>query len=253
LEAAKGLSGVYRQVEYIGSLNMFTERFKGRLIEMANGDTELGVRVAVIEVLGAIDAHSLLEDEEREKLCLLLFDGEAKVRKAVSGFVRSVWEESIEERLTGKRASEKEKGYAVFKVLAILFVKWTKELDKTFGDADDDSGASLPTRETKFKEVAALITSGQKGRIALAVEALWDTVDAVNDWEGLLALLLLDHSAIGGDEDGGSSRARGAEALVDEAWRLGEAEESMLIEVFVASARRAKASARKVRYLDCNT
>ena len=61
LEAVKALAGVYEQIDYIGWLNHFTERFKPRLIKMATGDTELGVRVAVIQ---AIDGHSLLEDEE---------------------------------------------------------------------------------------------------------------------------------------------------------------------------------------------
>jgi cohesin complex subunit SA-1/2 len=64
-------------MDYIGSLDHFTERFKPRLTEMATGNTELVVRVAVIQVLETIDGHSLLEDEEREKLC---FDEEPKVR-----------------------------------------------------------------------------------------------------------------------------------------------------------------------------
>ena len=65
LEAVKALSGVYEQADYIGSINHFTERFKPRLLEMATSDTELTVRVAVTQVLGLIDGHSLLEEEER--------------------------------------------------------------------------------------------------------------------------------------------------------------------------------------------
>jgi cohesin complex subunit SA-1/2 len=275
LEAVKALSGVYEQVDYIGSLNLFTERFKPRMIEMASGDTELGVRVAVIQVLRAIDRHSLLEDEEREKLCLLVFDEEPRVRKAVGGFVKGVWEDSVEERMIAKRAGgkgqddEKESERAGAKALAALLVKWGKALDEATDDGDEDSdeqgrpdgGARESNR--RFKEVAATVASGQKGRTALAVEALWAQVDPVSDWAGLLDFLLLDHSAPGEDQAQGRSKAarrrpatagqsgteRQGDDAVDEAWRLVEEEESVLLEVLVASLRRAKAdhaSSKKV-------
>ena len=258
LEAVKALAGVYEQMDYIGSLNHFTERFKPRLIEMATGDTELGVRVAVIQVLEAIDGHSLLEDEEREKLCLLVFDEEAKVRKAVSGFVRGVWDDSVDARLIGRnKPSKEDRERAGVKALAMLLVKWGKVLDMIVGESDEDkdgvdeegnvgNGNSRPSR----KEVAALIAKDQRGRMALAVEALWDEVEPVSDWDGLLDVLLLDHSAAGVDDDvQGGSRGRRARAngkvnaqdsAVDEVWRLEEVEETVLLEVLVAAFRRAK-------------
>lgn len=264
LEAVKALSGVYDQADYIGSLNHFTERFRPRLVEMATGDTELGVRVAVIQVLGAIDGHSLLEDEEREKLCLLVFDEEAKVRKAVSGFVRGVWEESVDERLVGRKPSDKDKERAGVKALAVLLVKWGRALDKIIGEVDEDNGAvegggtagEGSTRVSRVKDVTVLVGLAQKGRTALAVEALWDEVEPVSDWEGLLDVLLLDHSAARDDGAEGSRgrRENGKEdtvdSTVDEAWRLEEVEESVLLEVLVAALRRAKADvagAKKVR------
>lgn len=258
LEAVNALSGVYAQADYIGSLNHFTERFKPRLIEMATGDTELSVRVAVIKVLGAIDGHSLLEDEEREKLCLLVFDEEPRVRKAVSGFVRGVWSDGVDEQLVGKKASEKDTERAGVKVLGMLLVKWGKTLDQAAASTDDQNSGvdddSLGPREggsrAKFvKETTSLVGLGQKGRTALAVEALWDEVDPVRSWDTLLDVLLLDHSAAGEDASqpsrGPKSKGKAAAgtSLVDEAWRLDEVEESILLEVFVAALRRAKAEA----------
>jgi cohesin complex subunit SA-1/2 len=258
VEAVKSLSGVYAQADYIGSLNHFTERFKPRLIEMALGDTELAVRVAVIQVLSAIDGHSLLEDEEREKMCLLVFDEEAKVRRAVSGFVRVVWEEGLEERLVGRgKPSEEDRQRAGVKTLAMLLVKWGWALDGLAGEQDDSeigdeeeemgAGVEDPSRpgKKKRKEVAALVDAQHKGRTALAVEALWEEVECVRDWEGLLDVLLLDHSAAEGS-DGKRGRANGKarkrrEEEVDEAWRLEEVEEGVLLEVLVTALRKAKA------------
>lgn len=235
---------------------------------MATGDTELAVRVAVIQVLGAIDGHSLLEDEERENLCLLVFDEEPKVRRAVSQFVKGVWEETVEERLVGRNhPSEEERKYVGAKALAMLLVKWGKNLDKIIGeeelesdvDGEDSHDVGVNSRPAARKEVAALAME-QRGRTAFAVEALWDEVDPVSDWEGLLEVLLLDHSAAGEDEAEGSSRrptAKGKRRVpdntVDEAWRLEEVEESALLEVLVASIRRAKADvvgSKKVSSID---
>ncbi|KAG6835657.1 hypothetical protein H0H93_016057 [Arthromyces matolae] len=145
LEAVKSLNGVYEQGDYIGSLNHFTERFKPRLVEMATSDTEISIRVAVIQVLGAIDGHSLLEDEEREKLCFLVFDEENRVRKAVSQFVRGVWEEAVDERLVGKsKPSDEDRQRAGLKAFAVLRAKAEATTGKK---GENESVATDITRE----------------------------------------------------------------------------------------------------------
>ena len=259
LEAVKALSGVYENSDYIGSLQTFTERFKPRLVEMATRDTELAVRVTVIGVLGAIDAHQLLEDDQREELCMLVFDEEAKVRKAVSAFVRGIWAEIVEEQLAGGKAGKQERIRAGIKALGKLLVRLAKPLGKKAIVAEDEEES--PNRATprpmsrRVREVAVLIGTEQRGRIALAVEALWDDVESVSDWEALLEVLLLDHSA--GSETIHESRGRrsksnkgSTDSVVHEVWRLEEVEETVLLEVFVASLGKAKASAaaaKKVR------
>ena len=259
LEAVKALLGVYDQADYIGSLNHFTERFKPRLIEIATRDTELSIRVTAIQVLGLIDGHSLLEEEEREKLCLLVFDQEVKVRKAVSRFVKSVWEDCLTERLVGRnKPTEADRQRAGIKAIALLLFRWGKALDNIGGHTEEDSSVAeeegreegLPSRSQKDREVASLASLGQKGRIALTVEALWDEVDSLRDWQEILDLLLLDHSAAGEDESQVTSphrhvngKANTPDSAVDEAWRLEEVEESILLEAFVPILRQAKAEA----------
>ena len=258
LEAVKSLSGVYENADYIGSVQTFTERFKPRLVEMAARDTELAVRVAVIGILGAIDAHQLLEDDQREELCILVFDEDAKVRKAVSEFVRGVWAEIVEEVLGKGKVGKQQRTRAGVKALGKLLVRLSKPLGKKAAIAEDDedsfNGVPSSSALRRVREVAALVGAEQRGRIALAVEALWDDVEPVSDWETLLDILLLDHSANteGGDESLGR-RTKGNKANSDsvvEAWRLEEVEEAVLLEVFVASLRKARASAasaKKVR------
>lgn len=248
LEAVKALSLAYAQTEYItvAALQHFTERFKPRLVEMALGDTELGVRVAVVQVLQAIDGHGLLEDDQRDRLCLLVFDEEARMRKAVSGFVKGVWEEAVNDRLVGRKPNAKEKKRVGVKGLAMLLVHWGRALDKgTLEDeseGDDTGDLSEGSKRARGKDVAPLVGVEQKSRTALAVEALWEEVDAVSDWETILDILLLDHSA--GEEDssqrqGGRKQKRSTqESAVDEAWRLEEVEEGVLLEVLLASLKK---------------
>lgn len=258
LEAVRSLSLAYAQTEFIGigALQHFTERFKPRLVEMAVGDTELSVRIAVVQVLQSIDGHGLLEDEQREKLCLLVFDEEHKMRRAVSGFVKGVWEESLEERLVGKKTDAKDKKRAGVKALAVLLVQWGRALDKGRAppeeddddDTEQDGEQSEDSRRGRRKEVIGVVGPEQKGRTALAVEALWDEISQVTDWEMLLDLLQLDHSR---PEENQSSQSRTKKkakrtndaTAVDEAWRLEEVEEGILLEVLSAALRKAKAVA----------
>ncbi|KXN89772.1 Cohesin subunit psc3 [Leucoagaricus sp. SymC.cos] len=273
LEAVKSLSSVYNQDDYVGTLTHFTERFKPRLLEMATSDIELSVRVAVIQVLEAIDAQSLLEEEEREKLCLLVFDEEMKVRKAVGGFVKRVWKENVEEQQDEERIG--------LKALVALFEKWGKALSELAGDAgesengddmlvngqDENESVDGPSRRaSRRKEVLALVGTDKKGRVILAVEALWDEVDALRDWEGVLEMLLLDHSS-GQQNATGGSRVNGKEptppeqreleqeqeqeqemntvssVVVKDCWRLEEGEETILLEILVTCVRQTKADA----------
>ena len=270
LEAVKSLSGVYDQTEYLHSVTNFTDRFKSRLLQMATSDVELSIRVAVIRILGDIENHFPLEEDEKEKLCFLLFDEEVRVRRAVSSFVKTVWEEEVDEKLGSlRKPSEKDKERIGIKVLAELLVKWAKALDNfsgdvaesELGDEDIEAGeSSNGKRQSKRrKELIALVAAEDRGRISMAVEALWDEVTSVSDWENLLELLLLDHSASEGESHVGPTRGRPRangkskdDFHVDESWRLEEAEETALLEVLVAAIRMAKDESSGGKKVSCS-
>jgi cohesin complex subunit SA-1/2 len=260
LEAVRALAAVYEHEDYAGALQNFTERFTPRLAQMAAGDTDAGVRVAVAGVLAAVDGHGLLDDARREQLCTLLFDEEHRVRRAVAGFVRGVWQDTVDERLVGRRATPEERRRAGVKAFGTLLVRLSRALDrKAVGDTTDEEEdtdtAADGAAPAGVRDVLAL-GGVERGRVTVAVDALWDVLEPARDWEALLDVLLLDHSSPGPGAEGGR-RAKGrkdADAGVDEAWRLEEVEETVLLEVLVAALRQAKALAKKVRpatLLDC--
>ncbi|KAF8752143.1 STAG domain [Rhizoctonia solani] len=252
LEAIKALSALYTSSDNstVLALTNFTERFKPRLLQMAAQDSDVGVRVAVARVLTDIDTQGLLEEDEQAPLCLLVFDVEARVRKAVAGFVRGVWEASVEEKLQGRNSKgkehEKEKQRAGVKCLLSSLVEWIKLADASSSapnetQEDPDSSQQQPaTQQTSGAVVSLLLNpTGTKSRIALAVSALWDELDILREWNALLDHVLLDHSGGSGGEivSSPSKRraAKGPEPGEDPAWRLSEAEESVAMEVLIAA------------------
>ena len=240
LEAVRALEDAYGQEGYISSLQSFTSRFKTRIIQMATSDVDISVRLSVIQVLRSIDRHGLLEDDQRGKLCLLIFDEDPRIRKGVSGFVKGVWEDDVSERVATKNLSDGEKAQAEVKSLASLLVRWGKALDKLTIREDHSEDEESPSK--KMGGVASVMDPEKKGRTALAVEALWDEIDPIGDWERLLDLLLLDHSAAAeeeGDVAPSSSSSPNGRTVVDAAWRLSEAEEAITLELFTGSIRKA--------------
>ncbi|CAE6429916.1 unnamed protein product [Rhizoctonia solani] len=251
LEAIKALSALYTSSDNstVLALTNFTERFKPRLLQMAAHDSDVGVRVAVARVLTDIDTQGLLEEDEQAPLCLLVFDVEVRVRKAVAGFVRGVWEASVEEKLQGRNSKgkerEKDKQRAGVKCLLSSLVEWIKLADATSNattetEEDPDSSQQQPQTQQPSGVVVSLLLNpaGTKSRIALAVSALWDELDVLREWDALLDHVLLDHSGGSGAEivSSPSKRraAKGPEPGEDPAWRLSEAEESVAMEVLIA-------------------
>ncbi|KAJ7057080.1 hypothetical protein C8F01DRAFT_992238, partial [Mycena amicta] len=254
LAALHALEKVYGQPAYAPQVHHFTERFKARLLEMAARDVDSNVRVAVLGVLEALGANEL-EEDEREQVALCVFDVEPRVRRAVGGFVRACWEEIVEERLVGRtdKVTNEERSRAGVKALSSVLVRWGNRLDAAGTDPEgEEDGERRPVRPKEPSSVTGATHKERMGRAGIVVEALWGEVEAVSDWETLLSVLLLDHSSA--DESSSTSRKRKAngkatksneDGLVDEAWRLEEEEETVLIEVLVASLKYAKEFAKK--------
>jgi len=266
LEAVKSLQSLYAKSEYLVTIQHFTERFKPRLISIATSDADLSVRVAVIHVLRAIDSAGLLDEDQRSALCLLIFDDETRVRKAISAFIKGIWEETLKERLVGRDEEDDSPVVRLsgIKALASLLVGWDWTLEKHGDDAESTSNQDGEHERGTQQPTLATSNSVSKGRTSLAVEALWDEVDAVRDWQTLLDILILDHSSSGkGDRAEGpsspykmrgkkgknasssnKSKGRGGHSapavngadddLVDEAWRLEDDEERSLVDVLIA-------------------
>lgn len=259
LEAAKSINTLYSKKDYLVAVNHFTQTFKPRLIEMAISDIDLPVRVNVIQVLLGIDELGLLEDEEREQLCLLIFGAEPRVRNGVAPFVKQAWADEVDQHLTGRSMTgdkaEKETQRAGAKCLASLLIKWSNALDESrnTNEAEEDEESSQGEVDKGSMKDRLLREPGvdrtNHDRIGLAVEALWDEMPFIQKWNGLLSLLLMDHTsevdpAATSAKKGRKKGMRKDDSVVEEIWRLSEQEEEVLLNVLVAALRHAAEEAK---------
>ncbi|GAA6003229.1 hypothetical protein JCM10207_001811 [Rhodosporidiobolus poonsookiae] len=243
-ESVKALFSLYQRTNYLGKLHHFTDRFKQQLVSMALGEHDLAVRVQAIHVVRQIDAQGLLTDQQRDEVAQLVFEREKRVRTAAAEFWKGVVEEEVDGRKAdveaqrktakgrkvggrkGKEQAQAQDKMVQFKVLAELLVKYGKELDGP-ADADaveDEEDDDLRRRKSQQDDEDALMLAPTdadadptktvpRGRVAFAIEALWDGVDALRDWEALLGFLLRDHSA-GVEEGSPAAVAKGKKTPV---------------------------------------
>ncbi|SNX85606.1 related to Nuclear cohesin complex subunit [Melanopsichium pennsylvanicum] len=257
MAAVQAMTGLYARDSFVSSIRHFTEMFKGRLVQMATGDVELGVRIATINVLVMIDKHDLLDDEQRDLLATHIFDVEPRIRDAVASFLSNILDEMVSEgaselgsstasKKKGKQAEEQQQEQAKlrFKCLAELLVKYGHRLDA------GDSAAATMQRDAA-DELTVVIDGAKEGRVGMAVEALWDAVQDMQHWRPLIELLLLDHSdkAAAGRSKGSAATENAAPA----AYRLVSEEEAILIEALVAILRKTYAGAELIDDENDNT
>jgi len=259
LEAARSINALYSKKDYIIAVNHFTQTFKPRLIEMAVSDVDLSVRVNVIQVLLGIDELGLLEDEEREQLCLLVFGLEPRVRNAVAPFVKQAWADEVDQHLVGRSMTEdkaeRETQRAGAKCLASLLIKWSKMLEnaqKSNGSEDDEENSQVQLDRGWMKDRLLReqgVDKANRDRIGLAVEALWDDMPFIQKWNGLLNLLLMDHTsevepAAASAKKGRKKGMRKDDSVLEEIWRLSEQEEEVLLKVLLAALKHAAEEAK---------
>ncbi|KAG8818564.1 hypothetical protein FRC17_010784 [Serendipita sp. 399] len=265
LEAVKSISSLYAKKDHVVALNHFTNTFKPRLIEMATSDVDISVRLGVINVLLSIDKLGLLEDDERNQLCLLIFGQDPRVRKAVAVFVQLTWAEEVDQDLVEYGPSVDSAGKeqrAGAKCSARLLIKWAQTLDKTSSrPAEDDSeneSEAVGKEHSNAKDLALRTSSDDStnnDRLSMAVEALWDEMEFIRRWNGMLNLLLMDHTSRSGAAEevpnvqnkGRKKRPglRKEDSIVEQVWRLSDQEEGVLLDVLVAALRIATTKAKE--------
>ncbi|KAF2486301.1 STAG domain-containing protein [Neohortaea acidophila] len=238
-EVVKQLHRLYKDKDKITGLGTFTERFRSRIVEIATSDAESSVRASGIELLYDIRESGLLEPDDIDAVGRLIYDSDSRVRKAVAAFfaenVKDLYNsktddlggvESLEESLPEPDESNFDTPrlqWLMFKSLAEMMVEY---------DVEDD----VPNHVERGRDGGLTLhaAANAESRFTLAADALYDNVDALQDWQGLCGYLLYDHSA---------SRTNGVASdplsQLKQESALKEREEVILLELVSASVKHA--------------
>jgi cohesin complex subunit SA-1/2 len=165
---------------------------------MATSDADRGVRVATIVLLDNIRQRDLLEPEDIDKISLMIFDPESRIRKAVVNTflsnVEAVYEETLEgigrnvETVERELGDDKESADAIphtwlkYNALVKVLAKYDKLVEETENENEGQTDKVL----YKGLELGDL-----ESRIALAATAI------IGEMECLQVRFLLNQLTIG--------------------------------------------------------
>jgi hypothetical protein len=91
LESIRGLSRVYNDLALQPGLGTFSERFKERIIQMASMEKSVNIRQEAVKVLIQIGTLGYFDSVDNDKIILLLFDFDAKVRTTIAPFAADIF------------------------------------------------------------------------------------------------------------------------------------------------------------------
>jgi cohesin complex subunit SA-1/2 len=187
LDVVKSLQKLYETEEYMSNLRHFTERFQARFIEMATSDADRGVRVATIVLLDNIRQLDLLESEDIDKISVMIFDPENRIRKAVVSIflsnVNVLYEEILEgiggnvERVEKELGDDKESADGIpytwlkYNALVKVLTKYDHQVEEAENEDSQDQ-EKVPYKGFEFGQV--------ESRIALAASALTSEMEELN-------------------------------------------------------------------------
>jgi cohesin complex subunit SA-1/2 len=228
-EVLKQLKTLFKSQKNIAALRAFTERFRPRMVEIGERDTDQGVRAEAIELLDRLRNAELLEPNDIDTIGQLIFDPESRVRKSVAKFfvsnVEDLFKSSIEdmdeEQLPMVLPEARDEDNYMMPTQAWIKYKCLAQ-SLTSQDAEKQSEKRLGTQSFEHTE----------SRYVLATQAIYPHMEELRDWESLAGYLLYDHSEITSEADD-----LDVALAVRGAYKLAPGEETALLDVLYCAVK----------------
>ncbi|KAF2160972.1 hypothetical protein M409DRAFT_28578 [Zasmidium cellare ATCC 36951] len=238
-EVLKQLHRFYGDSNKLGGLKTFSERFRPRLVEIGTSDADINVRISGLELLDLLRENDLLEPDDHDLVGRLVFHDDSKIRKAIAGFfaasVKDLYDSKVEE-LGGEEALEDalpDAGDSNFEAPRIAWLKY-KALAEMLQAYNQDEDLPAQIERSKIDGSLILRAGGCDSRFTCAVDALYEEIKEIQEWQAVAGYLLFDHSR-------GRANGVGDDPLsqLKHESTLQEAEEIILLEVLNASVNRS--------------
>jgi cohesin complex subunit SA-1/2 len=239
IEVLHQLARLFKDESKLAGLKTFTERFRPRIVEMATQDAEINVRAAAVDLLDILREAGFLEPDDIDSVGKLIFDSDAKVRKAVVGFfaenVNAAYEAIVEdmggEEALNEALAPPEEEEEEYHNPRLEWLKLKCLVDQLLSyDEDQEELPSQIQRMSPGTELL-LIASGVESRRSLAAQALYDVIPEIRSWEVVAGYLLYDHSqTVRGDSED-------PETMLRQTCQLEEKHETILLDILSAVVR----------------
>ncbi|KAL4742788.1 hypothetical protein BDV11DRAFT_180049 [Aspergillus similis] len=232
--ALQQLLDIYSNKDNIAGVRSFTERFRQRFVEIATHDSDIRMRTMAIELLDLIRDAGLIEPADVDTVGRLIFDSEARVRKAAGPFfvanVQDVFDSTVEEvvdeigEVFGDDEDEEDfespkRSWIKFRCLA--------DIIQAYDTLEDESAP-----EARIKARDAISGASMDSRFVLATEAVYPHFDELSNWQSLAGYLLFDHSQISDDPSDDDTTG-----VVKKLYKMQEGQEMILLEVLCCAVK----------------
>ncbi|KAJ4331128.1 cohesin complex subunit [Didymella glomerata] len=239
VEVLHQLARLFNDKDKLAGLKTFTERFRPRVVEIATQDAENHVRASAVDLLDTLREAGFLEPDDIDAVGKLIFDADAKVRKAVVGFfaenVNAAYEGIVDD-MGGQEALDEALGSPdddeEYQNPRLEWLKLKCLVDQLLAYDEDEN--ELPTQIERIPHTSAglgLATAGVESRFSLAAQALYEAIPEIRSWEVLAGFLLYDHTQTA--QNGGDD----AEAMLRQNCQLEEKHETALLDILNAVVR----------------
>ncbi|WFD25032.1 cohesin complex subunit [Malassezia equina] len=171
LQALRAVQGVSTPEQAI-QLVPLAEAHKARMVEMALYDIDLAVRTTAFSVLECFNEQEMLSNDDRAALAVHVFDLETRIRLAAASFLSGLLEHKVASMGESGQGSD---AHVRIQCLASLLVQYDHTLEH---DTEPLDAVDL-----------AMVQPGL-GRKSMALEALWETNDALHTWQPYLDVLM---------------------------------------------------------------
>ncbi|KAL8530783.1 hypothetical protein ACS0TY_007719 [Phlomoides rotata] len=160
------LQNLYDVDDSVPSLNLFTDRFYKRMLELAD-DIDIPVAVCAIGLVKQLLRHQLVPDEELGSLYDLLIDDPPDVRRAIGALVYD----------------------------HLIAQKFNDSQSRSTGSDSDSSEVHINRMLQILKEFSAdpILSS-------YVIDDVWDYMVAMKDWNCIIGMLLADNPSAELDE-----------------------------------------------------
>ncbi|KAI7907039.1 uncharacterized protein BX663DRAFT_548130 [Cokeromyces recurvatus] len=251
-EAIKSITKLYKIEDIASKLSTFTNRFKGRIEEMALQDIDVSVRVNAIQLCSTLFKLkiNILSKKGHSQLSSMIASDVPRVRKSAAPFVKVLIDTNMIDPLLkevtkslsgtnkgGRRSGTSttnsvpavNKSWVTFKAISSFLVEQCSNIIEKGNNEE---------MQVDFETLTSALAEKRNFIVNNIVEALWEQIPELQDYEAMSDYLRRDHSQ-SQQQQSKDNDEMDTGADIEDCYRLSEDEETILINVFVACIRTA--------------